>query len=59
MDFTEQLARKVGRRKVKLVTNVKNTPAVEFYKKTGYKIVKEAKNYYGDGETRYIIEKII
>jgi ribosomal protein S18 acetylase RimI-like enzyme len=42
-----------------LVTNVKNLPAVHFYKRIGYKIVKEAENYYGDGETRYILEKKI
>lgn len=57
MGFAEELAKKDGLIKIKVVTNIKNLPAVEFYKNTGFKIIKEAKNYYGDGETRYIFEK--
>lgn len=58
MLFAEELARKAGLNKMKLVTNIKNMPAIEFYKNIGYKITKELKNYYGDAETRYIFEKI-
>lgn len=55
--FAEGLAKKNSLTKMKVVTNIKNLPAVEFYKNTGFKIIKEAKNYYGDGEIRYIFEK--
>jgi ribosomal protein S18 acetylase RimI-like enzyme len=42
---------------MKLVTNKKNVNAIGFYKRLGYKIIKEMPNYYGDGETRYLCEK--
>ena len=57
MNFAEKLAKERGKVKVRLVTNVKNSKAIGFYKAIGYTIVKEAENYYGDGETRYIFEK--
>ena len=59
MDFAEKLAKEKGKKKIRLVTNVKNTEAIGFYKAIGYTIVKEAENYYGDGENRYIFEKNI
>lgn len=59
MRFAEKNAAELGREKVILVTNVKNLQAVGFYKKSGYKIVKEVPNYYSDGETRYIFEKTL
>jgi ribosomal protein S18 acetylase RimI-like enzyme len=57
MEYAEQLAKEGGKNKIRLVTNVKNNQAVGFYKAIGYSIIKEAENYYGDGETRYIFEK--
>lgn len=59
MLFAEELARKAGLKKVTLVTNIKNMSAIDFYKNIGYEIIKEEKNYYGDGETRLIFEKRI
>ena len=59
MDFAEKLAKEKGKNNIRLVTNVKNTEAIGFYKAIGYTIVKEAENYYGDGENRYIFEKNI
>jgi [ribosomal protein S18]-alanine N-acetyltransferase len=59
MDYAEELAKEMGKKKIRLVTNVKNTQAIGFYKAIGYSIVKEVENYYGDGETRYIFEKMI
>ncbi|MDO8507337.1 MAG: N-acetyltransferase [bacterium] len=57
MLFAEEIAKENKKQKMKLVTNVKNDPAVQFYKRLGYAVIKEAENYYGDGETRYILEK--
>jgi ribosomal protein S18 acetylase RimI-like enzyme len=57
MEFIEKLAKKAGFETIVLVTNIKNMPAINFYKSLGYKIIKKAENYYGDGETRYIFEK--
>ena len=57
MLFAEEIAKENKRQKMKLVTNVKNDSAVQFYKKLGYDVIKEAENYYGDGETRYVLEK--
>lgn len=59
MSFAEELAKGKGLKKIRLVTNVKNLSAIGFYKGIGYKIITEAKNYYGDGENRYIFEKAI
>lgn len=59
MVFAEKLARDGRKKKIRLVTNVKNDQAVKFYKRIGYVVVKEAPNYYGDGETRYIFEKVL
>jgi ribosomal protein S18 acetylase RimI-like enzyme len=59
MLFVEDLANKTGITKMKLVTNIKNISAIGFYKSIGYKIIKKVKNYYGDGETRYVFEKMI
>lgn len=57
MSFAEELAKKAGKEKVELVTNIKNLSAVGFYQKIGFVIVKELENYYGDGEIRYLFEK--
>ena len=59
MGFAEKLAAKLGRKRMELVTNKKNLEAIGFYKRMGYGIVKEMKNYYGDGETRYLCEKTV
>lgn len=59
MLFAEELAKKSGLKRMKLVTNIKNIPAIKFYKNIGYKIVKEEKNYYGDAEIRCMLEKRI
>lgn len=59
MEFAEKLAKDLGRRKTTLVTNTKNTQAIDFYKGIGYNIVKEIEDYYGDGETRYLFEKTL
>jgi methionyl-tRNA synthetase len=57
MEFAEREALRLGRKRMKLVTNKKNVNAIGFYKRLGYKIIKEMPNYYGDGETRYLCEK--
>jgi ribosomal protein S18 acetylase RimI-like enzyme len=57
MKFAESKAKQLGKKKVKLVTNTKNDKAINFYKKLGYEIAKVIDNYYGDGETRYLLEK--
>jgi ribosomal protein S18 acetylase RimI-like enzyme len=57
MSFTENLAKETGLSKIKLVTNIKNIPAIEFYKSIGYEIIKEIKDHYGDSETRLMLEK--
>ncbi|MCW6159827.1 MAG: GNAT family N-acetyltransferase [Candidatus Micrarchaeales archaeon] len=59
MAFAEKIAKKKGRAKVTLVTNIKNTIAIGFYKGLGYKVVKEIANYFGDGENRYLLVKEI
>lgn len=59
MEFAEELAIENGRKKVTLVTNIKNLPAIDFYKSVGYSVIKEIPNYYGDGETRDLFEKIL
>lgn len=59
MDFAEKVAKQNKRKKLILVTNIKNQTSVPFYKKQGYKIVKEIENHFGDGETRYLFEKTI
>lgn len=40
-----------------LEVNVKNSPAISFYRKMGYIIVKLQKNYYGRGKHAYIMVK--
>ena len=57
MEFTEKRAAKLGRKKVTLVTNTKNTKAIGFYKHLGYRNIKRIENYFGDGEARYLFEK--
>jgi len=57
--FAEKLALKNGRRKMMLVTNKKNLPAISFYKRRGYVSIKEIYDYYGDGETRCLFEKTL
>jgi ribosomal protein S18 acetylase RimI-like enzyme len=59
MIFAEKQAIKKGRKKITLVTNKKNSLSINFYKNIGYTIIKEIKNYYGDGETRYLFEKSV
>jgi ribosomal protein S18 acetylase RimI-like enzyme len=59
MKFAENKAKTSGKKKIILVTNTKNLAAVNFYKKLGYRIAKTIDNYYGDGETRHLFEKLI
>lgn len=57
MECAEKIAQEHDLHTVMLVTNVKNIFAINFYKKVGYSIAREMKNYYGDGEDRYVFEK--
>lgn len=57
MEFAEKMAKESGMEKLTLVTNARNTQAINFYKKLGYVITKEIPNHYGDGEVRYLFEK--
>ncbi len=59
MAFAERTAAKLGRKKVTLVTNVKNKQAIGFYNALGYRITDKKPNYYGDGKTRYLFEKVL
>ena len=59
MLFAEKLAKGFGKSKIRLVTNPKNAPAIAFYNSIGYTILKEIKNYYGNGEPRYVLEKVL
>lgn len=59
MVFAEKMALKLGRKKVDLATNKANAQSIAFYKKLGYRIAKEVENYYGEGEVRYIFEKVL
>lgn len=59
MEFAEDLAGKRGRGKVTLVTNKKNQRSKSFYKNLGYVLTGEIANYYGDGETRCLFEKLL
>lgn len=57
MKFAEMKAKEMGRKKVMLASSPKNLKAIAFYKSIGYQIIKEVGNYYGDGTSRYILEK--
>jgi ribosomal protein S18 acetylase RimI-like enzyme len=59
MQLAEELAKNLGKKKITLVTNPKNAQAIHFYKKLGYQITAEIENYYGDGEARYALEKLL
>jgi len=59
MAYAEDTARQNGKTKLTLVTSPENKPALEFYKGLGYSIVKMVENYYGDGTSRFILEKPI
>ena len=38
-----------------LTVHPENKPAIDIYKKIGFKITKTIKNMYGDGESRYVM----
>lgn len=59
MHKAEEVAFDVGRNKIMLVTSPENTGAVKFYEALGYAVVREVENYYGDGTTRYVLEKLL
>ena len=59
MKFAEKIAVGLGRKRIELATSKKNLQAISFYKKIGYRIVKEVENYYGEGEIRYMCEKTL
>ena len=40
-----------------LVTSPENTNALQFYTAPGYVITKEVADYYGDGTSRFVLEK--
>ncbi len=55
----EKEGRRRGCHYAYLEVRVSNTPAIELYKKSGYRIVYTRKNYYLDGEDAYVMEKIL
>lgn len=46
-------------KKITLVTHPHNTPAIRLYLKNGFKIVKWNDNYFGDGQPRITLAKVI
>jgi ribosomal protein S18 acetylase RimI-like enzyme len=46
-------------KKIQLFVRIKNEPAILFYQKLGFKILKESESYYPDGENAYLMEKEI
>jgi len=59
MRYAEEFAKKLGKKKMMLVTNPKNLPAISFYKSIGYSTVKKIDNFYGDGTPRLLLEKML
>lgn len=59
MREVELIANKLGRSKIKLVTNPENSGAVRFYQRLSYTITASIDNYYGDGTPRYVLEKLL
>ncbi|MDD5145497.1 MAG: ribosomal protein S18-alanine N-acetyltransferase [Candidatus Pacebacteria bacterium] len=47
-----------GVKKIFLRTRTWNKKAVDFYKNLGFKIVKEIKNYYKNGDDAFLMEKM-
>ncbi len=46
-------------KKITLVTHPHNTPAIRLYLKNGFKIVKWNDNFFGDGQPRITLDKVI
>ncbi len=46
-----------GAEEIYLEVRVSNTPAINLYKKLGFKIVKTIANYYLDGEDAYVMAR--
>ncbi len=59
METVEERAVKQGVEKIFLEVRVTNYPAIQLYKKLGYKITNILKGYYRDGEDAYLMEKEI
>ncbi len=56
MKFTTQKLIEKGINEVFLEVRVSNQPAIQLYKKLSYKIKKEIKEYYRDGESAYYMK---
>ncbi len=59
VNFAERRAIRNGRRKIMLVANEKNASAIRFYERLGYAAIKKMPDYYCDGETRILFEKVL
>lgn len=57
MREAEGIANATGCSVMMLATSPSNTGAVRFYEALGYVITKEVADYYGDGTSRYVLEK--
>lgn len=55
MDFFIKYSEKKGASKIFLDVGVNNFPAVNLYKKKGFKIINERKKYFKDGENAYMM----
>ena len=52
-------AKEIKAEKIFLEVRESNTPAISLYKKTGFSVINERKNYYPNGETAKIMVKEI
>lgn len=57
MQYFLTIAKEKGCTKYSLEVRVSNDPAINLYKKHGYKIVSVRKNYYSDHEDAYLMVK--
>ena len=48
-----------GAKRAYLTVHPDNTPAIKLYEKLGFKVESRAENYFGDGEPRLVLAKIL
>lgn len=57
--YSEEKAKEMGLKKLSLEVNEKNHAAIQLYETVGFQIFHRKKNYYKDGNSAFVMRKIL
>ena len=59
LDHSERTLRRKGVSRYQLQVDIKNSTAIEFYRRAGFMVLKILEGYYGSGTDAFLMEKML